>query len=232
MDFVFHGVSVQNKRQSNMDSLLLKNGRINKKNILLATICDGVGNMAEGAFASGVLVWMLNDWFEKLTTTDWIGLKLRDIVLEINLYIISEAKRRSIRTASTLSALLLVEDNYYIVHTGDSRIYGYESGELSVLTKDDISKSGKLTSCIGQTEDVLLQYSEGLIGNKTFLLCSDGLYKKMDIYFMIDRLNSLNKHGLKEAAQSLIKHVMKCGEEDNITLALIKIERKDFLYEN
>lgn len=224
MNYLYNGISLQNKRQSNMDSLLLKSGRISDKDALLVVVCDGVGSLRDGAFASGTAVRMLSEWFGRETNTDRIGLRMRDAILEINAYIMLEAKRKKMNTASTLSALLLIKDVYYIAHVGDSRIYSYEGDLLSVLTNDDVSESGKLTACIGQTENIVLQYSEGLAAGKIFLLCSDGLYKRMDPNFIVTKMKIENKRSLKESVEALTQYVINIGERDNISLALVKIE--------
>jgi serine/threonine protein phosphatase PrpC len=207
-----------------MDSLLLKCGFISKSNALLAVVCDGVGSLSNGDFASGTAVRKLSEWFDGVASTEHIGLRMRDTILEINAHVISEAKQRSIETASTLSALLLIERGYYIAHIGDSRIYCYENEALSVLTSDDVSAAGKLTAYFGRTDNIFLQYSEGAATGKTFLLCSDGLYKRMDMEFMIKKLKTWNRKSLKEPIESLPQYVIGHGEQDNISLALVKIE--------
>jgi len=193
-------------------------------NSMLAVVCDGVGSLEGGGFASGTAVRLLNDWLDTVSTTEHIGLRMRDSILDINKRIISDAKKQSIETASTISVLLLLEDNYFSVHAGDSRIYTIENNSLSLLTSDDVSQDGKLTSCIGRTENLFLQYTEGVATGKTFLLCSDGLYKRMDEGFMIAELQSWSKKTLDEPLKTLPQHVTERGEKDNISLSLVKIE--------
>ena len=223
MNYLFTGTSLRNKRQSNMDSLLLKCGYIDKKSAALAVICDGVGSLSGGAFASGTAAQMLNEWFHNCTTTDRIGLNMRDAILTINSHVITEARQRNIETASTLTALLLVESDYCIVHIGDSRVYSYDSDGLSVLTNDNISESGKLTACIGKTESFFLQYSEGSASEKAFLVCSDGLYNRMDLDYLVSVIKTWSKRTLNEPTESLPNHVIKRGEHDNISFALVKL---------
>lgn len=208
-----------------MDSLLLKCGLIGGNNTLLAVVCDGVGSLEDGAFASGIAVRMLNEWFNETKAVERIGLIMRDTILGINARIISLARQKNMKTASTLSALLLIESNYYITHIGDSRIYSYENETLSILTNDDVSETGKLTACIGRTENIYLQYSEGRSIDKTFLVCSDGLYKRMNIDFMIENMKTWNKRSLNYPLEALPQYVIGCGEHDNISLALVKIKR-------
>lgn len=224
MTYLFNGVSLKNGRHSNMDSLFLKSKSISGESALLAVVGDGVGSLADGAFASREAVRILSEWFEQVEDRDRIGLEMRDVILGINDYIISEAKRRNIETASTISVLLLIEDRYYTVHVGDSRIYSCENGVLTVITEDDISESGKLTACIGQARNIVLQYSEGTAVDKTFLICSDGLYNKMDKDLMIDKMIFKSKRALKESMEALTQYAIQCGERDNISLALVKLE--------
>jgi protein phosphatase len=206
-----------------MDSLLLKSRNFGDKTAVLAVVCDGVGSLADGAYASGMAVKKLSEWFETASVDDRIGLIMRDAILDINAGIVREAENNNMNTASTLSALLLVESDYYVIHIGDSRVYSYDDHTLTLHTSDDVSSSGKLTAYIGKRDDIFLQYSEGQASGKTFLVCSDGLYKHMDDDFMISKLKNLNKRTLKEPVESLPQYVIDRGEQDNITLAIVKI---------
>jgi serine/threonine protein phosphatase PrpC len=224
VNYLFSGESLRNKRPVNMDSLLLKCGMIREKKALLAVVCDGVGSLADGAFASKRAVQMLSEWFSKADTACRIGLALRDAIITINGHVMKEAGKANIKAASTLSALLLINRYYYIVHIGDSRIYSCEDETLSILTCDDISEEGKLTACIGQTENIFLQYYEGKASGKTFLICSDGLYKRMDTDFLRSQLKDWDKCSAEEAIKNLTQYVIEQGEQDNISIALVKTE--------
>jgi serine/threonine protein phosphatase PrpC len=118
----------------------------------------------------------------------------------------------------------LLEGNYYIAHIGDSRIYCYENETLAALTSDDVSESGKLTAYIGRNDGIFLQYFEGEAIGKTFLLCSDGLYKRMDVEVMAAQMKRWNKETIEEPIETLPKFVIERGERDNISLAFVKIE--------
>jgi len=223
MKYLFNGVSLQNGRQSNMDSLLLKSRHIAGNSAVLAVVCDGVGSLSDGAFASGTAAVMLSEWFDQLATTERIGMIMRDSILDINSRIVTEARRNNLDTASTLSAIMLVENVFFIVHIGDSRIYSYTDDELSIHTGDDVSHSGKLLGYIGKHNEIFLQYLEGAAADRVFLVCSDGLYKRMDESFMSMKMKNLSKRSIKEAIESLPQYVIRRGEQDNITLAIIKI---------
>lgn len=222
--YLFAGVSLQNRRATNMDSLLIKPSRINKEDSLLAVVCDGVGSLNDGGYASGMAARMLGDWFEKLKFIEDIGTGLKDFISELNLNLIEQAEQKTKDTASTLSALILIKNKYIIVHLGDSRIYSYTNNCLTLLTKDDISEEGKLTAYIGRNRQIYPQYYDGDAEGKTFLLCSDGLYKRMDEYYLSNLMESMGntKEDLQNVIELLPQHVIDRGEKDNITIALIK----------
>jgi serine/threonine protein phosphatase PrpC len=207
-----------------MDSLLLTVRRIGRGDALLAVVCDGVGSLEHGAVASGMAVRMLSEAFGALNDAERVGLTLSDAVLGINAHICREAKTQGISTATTLSALLITNGAYYIVHIGDSRIYGFNGGALTLLTHDDVSDSGRLAACIGRDENISLKYSEDDAVGKCFLLCTDGLYKRMDMEYLTEKLARINKRTLKGLVSALPRYVIEKGEQDNITLAIIKTE--------
>lgn len=224
MQFLFGGQSLQNKRRSNMDSMLLKQRTLNGQVTLLAVVCDGVGSLVDSAIASAMATQQLNEWFSHAESTERIGLRMRDVAWEINRAVLAKARQDGLRMATTLSALLLTENNYYITHIGDCRVYECDGRSLSVLTHDDVSESGKLTACIGISETPLLQYYEGPAAGKTFLVCSDGLYKGMDAQLLLQSIPFKNQRALTDTANKLIQSSIDRGSQDNISLALIKAE--------
>lgn len=218
--YVFQGVSIQNQRSQNMDRLLIKEKKVIGGNIYLAAVCDGVGSLEDGAFAASIAIHMLDGWIEKIEDTDRLGLRLRDAVIEINKQIVMLSRNRNLKTASTLSAILIAEKKYYIVHLGDSRIYSYCEKRLFQLTNDHVS-NGRLTNCLGLKEQIDIFYNEGLYGNALFFLCSDGLYKKMDEKYFQEELDHISRRRLRKVAKRLMQYVIQQGETDNISLVIL-----------
>lgn len=219
--YLCEGMSIQNQRIVNMDSLLLKERVIFENHICLAVVCDGVGSLQDGAFAASVTIHRLNEWFNSINNADNLGLLLRDKALKINEEIIDVAHARQIRTATTMSALLLYGEQYYLVHTGDSRIYSCENGAVTQLTQDQISSSGKLTACLGHSSNTSLFCDEGFSAGKHFLLCSDGLYKQMDPNYLQQKMRQLTRRNIRKTIEALAQHVVQKGEKDNISIALV-----------
>ena len=222
--YLYAGVCTQNKRSTNMDSMLLKPKRLAEGESILAVVCDGVGSLADGGFASGIAAKMLCDWFESAYSTHALGTQLADFIRQINLSIIEQAERRNMETASTITTLLLAGSRYHVVHIGDSRVYAYERGTLSMITKDDTSPAGNLRGYIGRRQDIDLQCYDGDSKDKTFLICSDGFHKMMDGDLLTKRLGMLKSttKDFEKAVAKLTESVISQGEKDNITLALVK----------
>ena len=207
-----------------MDSLLLKRRSLAGRELCLAVVCDGVGSLEQGAFAASAAVRMLSVWFEKLESANRIGLQLRDYVMEIHQRVLEAARGYQIRTASTLSALLLDGERYYVVHIGDSRIYCFRNGIFERLTQDQV-RCGRVTSCLGHENRPNRQYNEGILYGELFLLCTDGLYKRLDDDFFQTELAGKDKKCLKKTVEQLAQCAVGRGEKDNISLALALNER-------
>ena len=223
MGYLYDGICLQNGRESNMDSVLLTSRSISGTPLMLAVVCDGVGSMNDGAYASMESVRLLNEWFSGITGTLQVGSYMRDEVFAINAKIVADAYEKDVKTATTLSALLLVDRQYFIVHAGDSRIYSVDRDGLLPLTVDTVTETGKLTAFIGRRGDPLLHYAEGVAINDVFLLCSDGLYKRIDDRTLFVNIDAGNRKSLHKSLHVLSAFAIKQGESDNISIAIIKI---------
>jgi serine/threonine protein phosphatase PrpC len=161
--------------------------------------------------------------FPGFTDTLRAGIRLRDEVLDINATISEKSFARGLQTATTLSALLMICREYYIVHAGDSRIYAIGSAGLVQLTIDTVNESGKLTSYIGKHDGLELHYAEGVTQSGVFLLCSDGLYKRMDDNSLYKGIDASNRKSLRKSLDMLTSSAIERGERDNISAAIVKL---------
>ena len=226
MACVYDGISLTNGRAVNMDSLLLKSRTVAGTEVCLAAVCDGVGSLADGALSAQWAVQMLYNWLENLEDAEELGVRLRDYVQTMNLAIRTKAQKQQAETACTLSCLLLWRQWYCLAHVGDSRIYLWEQGALRQLTQDQ-ARRGRLTQAMGHREHVTVFFQQGeQRGEQRFLLCSDGLYKRMEPETLGACMARLNRRSLQRALRQLTEHVISQGERDNISAALlIKDER-------
>ena len=226
MACVYDGISLTNGRAVNMDSLLLKSRTVAGTEVCLAAVCDGVGSLADGALSAQWAVQMLYNWLENLEDAEELGARLRDYVQTMNLAIRTKAQKQQAETACTLSCLLLWRQWYCLAHVGDSRIYLWEQGALRQLTQDQ-ARRGRLTQAMGHREHVTVFFQQGeQRGEQRFLLCSDGLYKRLEPETLGACMARLNRRSLQKALRQLTEHVISQGERDNISAALlIKDER-------
>ena len=113
-----------------------------------AVVCDGMGGLDKGEVASASVVNAFCKWAEQrlpdlcesgLTDSavraDWVG-----IATEYNEKIKLYGKRCGLASGlgTTVTALLLTEQRYYIINVGDTR--AYEIGDhVALLTKDQQS---------------------------------------------------------------------------------------------
>lgn len=215
------GLSLQNQRPSNMDSIVYQTRGGDTGEMLLAVVCDGVGSTRDGAFASQYCATALKDWFRS-ASEQRVGLSLRDHVLRLNTELLELTQTQGLETATTLSALLLAGGQSVVVHIGDSRIYRYRAGELQQITVDDVSAAGRLTGCIGRWENIRLYYDEESADAQGYFLCSDGLYKGMEKErmqaYMARNSRFCRKRRLKRMADEAIAN----GSKDNISAILIR----------
>ncbi len=203
-----------------MDSILLKERAMDGCSLCLLTVCDGVGSLRDGAVAASYAVRLLQAWMESLSDTRRIGLRMRERIRDIDRQIFAAAEAQNLETATTLSALLLDEDRFYLVHTGDSRIYRYTGETMVQLTPDQLTPTGELTSWLGRERPADLFYSEGNTAEDCFLLCTDGLYKRMDSKYLQEQLFQVEPRFVRKAMERLLRYATEHGESDNISLAI------------
>ena len=218
------GLSLQNARLSNMDSIFWREWPSPEGPLLLAVVCDGVGSTRDGAFASHYSTRALAVWQEE-TDSSRLGLSLRDRVLDINREVIKAARNNNLDAATTLSALLISKGRYVLVHVGDSRVYQCDGAELCQLSQDNLSDSGKLTACIGRWDTLTVQYEEGEADRKSFLLCTDGFYKRIAKDELQKEVNQIHGRRAERMLERLARRAIDLGETDNISAILLQSKK-------
>lgn len=172
--------------KTNEDSLVLQQVETRVGTVTLAVVCDGIGGLKEGETASGYVAEMLIVWFYKelmpMAQKHKSGRKIYKSALKM-LYEADErlkeyGRKKKIRLGTTVTILIFIGKQFYMIHIGDSRIYKVKR-KIKVLTKDD--GDGKvLHRCIGAGKWEKPQWKQGKVRGKTgFLLCTDGFYKKL-----------------------------------------------------
>ncbi len=222
--WVFDGLSCKNKRSTNMDRLMIGVRDVEGQRVLLAVICDGVGSTTDGEKAASITVQMLADWFEAVDAISRLGLDLRNRILLINQNIAQTLNGNERRAATTVSALLLIDNYYYLVHVGDCRVFLGYTGEIKQLTIDQ-AENGKLLQYIGQSDHLIPQYDEGPMPEGVILLCTDGVFKRISPDEIAESVKGIKQKTIRKTMESIINQAIQRGEADNITLAIVMKER-------
>lgn len=197
-------------RKVNQDACCVRMMKMDGHFLVLAAVCDGVGGLQEGDYASKSTIQCLNHWFDyvvgkKIREKDSEQLiehlrrEIEECIQKQNCLIHEYASDKGIRTGTTLTLLLIVDKKYVTAQIGDSRAY-HIGNELRQLTVDQSVveceiQAGRLTreearydkrrniilQCIGASEKLQTVYKSGnLKTGDVFLLCSDGFVHELE----------------------------------------------------
>jgi len=226
-------------REKNQDRIVCYTTKTSFGMLAAACICDGIGSFEFGEIAAEMVTEGITLWFRSVEDKRLYVSSEEDLVedfdgtlRELNELVWERRKREGIKLGCTMSALLVINCNYYIFHVGDSRIY-FVGDSLSQLTRDEVTYSEtdgvikrKLANCIGRSKELWVSCMSGkiLVGN-AFILGSDGLFKKLketDIYEKITGLSSDRQ--VQKQCEEFIETVKSLGEKDNISCAIIRLK--------
>ncbi len=247
MEIVFRS-DIGKKRKNNQD---FAGYFINKKNIRLAILCDGMGGHRGGDVASEMAVSHLGHTWEESDVQD------AEQITQWMLTRISRENKRILEKSrkffdlegmgTTLVAAAVVDQEFVIANIGDSRAYHYTGGRLNQVTEDhslvnELVKSGEissedaenhprknvLTRSLGVTEEIDIDVTIlPALPNDQMLLCSDGLTNMVEDED-INEVLSIQKSS-EEKVETLVTMANERGGYDNITIMLVQItaERGD-----
>lgn len=236
------------QRKNNQDSLLLKRAVWGGEEVLLAVLCDGMGGLTKGELASAAAVRAFSGWFVQ----DLPGLLGRPeggqrlfaswerLLRKLNSDIGEYGQRHGILLGTTVTGMLFLGGQYYIVHVGDCRVY--EIGERIVqLTKDQTLvqqevDQGRLTreearkdagshvllQCVGASPGVRPVFGSGrLRAGVLYLLCCDGFWHAVspgELLAAWDPERVKSRTDLKRQLKGLVSLNRARGEQDNISV--------------
>ncbi|MBU9724262.1 MULTISPECIES: PP2C family protein-serine/threonine phosphatase [Bacillaceae] len=127
------------KKKTNQDALLLKSYETPDGSIGLFIVCDGMGGLSHGELASATVIHGMNEWFESElpeliqtgVTDEILYEQLEAKITALNEKILQYGEASNIKLGTTITALLIVQSNYYIAQIGDSRAYHLQQNEAS-----------------------------------------------------------------------------------------------------
>ncbi len=207
----------------------------------LFVIADGVGGHGAGDVASQAAVkTLIESYYASHARPDKAlkhafaktNIKVFDLGVELN--------KHSMQT--TLSALLLVGNTYYIGHVGDSRIYRARPNvEMEQLTSDDSevaelvrmrilapekvrghARRNIITKSVGSATIVRPAFRNGIVRPGDFyMMCTDGLWEPVLDTEMHDIVTRLAPEA---ACAELVRLGIERQSTDNLTVQIIRVD--------
>jgi protein phosphatase len=230
----FHGSHTGRQRPANEDSFYAR--------APLFAVADGMGGAQAGEIASRIAVETLGagDAPESAGAEQ----RLADLVQSANerIHDLSRSDDQHAGMGTTMTVVLVGEEEITIAHVGDSRAYVLRDGALQRLTRDhslveELLEQGKLTPeeasrhpqrsvitrAVGPERHVEVdtQTARARDGD-VFLICSDGLTTMIDEPFIERTLSAGGR--LEGIGHALIDAANDAGGRDNITVVLFRLE--------
>lgn len=208
---------------------------------LVFLVCDGMGGHAAGQIASELTAKTFIDVYLNHPATE-APVAMAGAVSAANRFVLDVARavpsRRGMGT--TLSGLIVLQDQVYTVQVGDSRIYRMRAGEMAMLTHDhtyieEAIRMGiplqdeamnrykhVLTRAVG-TEDTVnpdIEVHDSRTGD-LYLLCSDGLLNHVSDDQIAEVMRT---HSPSEIAWKLVGMALLGGGSDNTTVVVVRVD--------
>lgn len=205
-------------------------------------VADGMGGHEGGEIAAQIAIDTVAEHAEQLCTAATDPSAMRDAFHHVfqlaSQRVETQAEGRQMGTTLVVAVLCDNGHDAFIAHTGDSRAYLLQNGQLSPLTRDhnvynlllDRGKSEaeatahphreKLTQAIGfgfAEPDVAKV--EIAIGD-TLLLCSDGLCG----YVASDQISRQMQGTTRMMASRLLTSALEAGGHDNVSVVLAQCD--------
>lgn len=243
---------VGTSKKINQDAFCLKIAKTPTSNIAFAILCDGMGGLNNGEYASALVVNAFSAWFEqelpsivdKNLYMNSVINRWKEIVLDQGRKILEYGQSSGISLGTTLTALLIVNDKFANIQVGDSRLYKITDA-MHQLTKDQTvaafeieqrrmtveeaktdRRNSILLQCVGASKVIEPVVQTGtLVENDAFMLCSDGFRHKIsddEMYGVIAPHLLTSEKVMKKSLVDLVELNKSRNETDNITAILIK----------
>lgn len=242
-------------KKTNQDSVSIKIAEMpDKRQVVMAVMCDGMGGLEKGELASATVIRCFNEWFEnvlpeRIAHYSWeqLGEEWKEMIVQQNQKILDFGKLLRVNLGTTLSVMLIMDDKYMIAHVGDSRVYRI-TNKVEQLTEDQTfvtrevnrgtmtleqaladPRRNMLLQCVGASRVVEPVFLYGdVVPDSVFMLCTDGfrhVINEQEMYDVFGRDKTDKPDEMRQRIRLLINTVKDRGEKDNITAALIKCNR-------
>ncbi|MBF0545391.1 MAG: Stp1/IreP family PP2C-type Ser/Thr phosphatase [Candidatus Riflebacteria bacterium] len=209
-------------------------------------VADGMGGHKAGEVASGMTRDIISSSLLATQGTQNLENSIREAFLLANTKVRDKASEDTEfqGMGCTCVSLMLREQNFFLAHVGDSRIYLFRRGEFKQMTRDHsyveelfirglISEQEKIghpyknqiTRYIGCSQKLEVDITSGPVWNgDCFLLCTDGLTEMV----LQNRIKELFSNGddPQSIGDKLIEEALTNGGKDNITAVVVQVTSK------
>ncbi len=239
-------------KATNQDSLSLRIINTARGRMVLSVLCDGMGGLEKGEVASASVIRAFDEWMnnqlpqlmasgieDHIIRAQWVN-----IATTQNQTIKAYGARQGVKLGTTVVAMLLTQDRYYIMNVGDSRAYEI-SDNVKQITEDQTfiarelalgnitpeqarvdARKSVLLQCVGASDDV---YPDMFFGdvkeNAVYMLCSDGFRHEIspeEIYQKLNPAVLMDEYSMSRNATELIELNKSRKERDNISVSLVR----------
>lgn len=211
---------------------------IETDNFICAFVADGVGGTAGGREASRFVLKKLSEAMGKMDSET----ALRELIVHINENLIALGKAAGTpRMATTLTGFVKFENQYFLIHIGNTRLNVLQGKYLKQITEDQTTyqwlkntgnyeaaencNKSEIRSCLGGG---MIDYSKGIVIKQIFntglpqflLLTSDGIHDYADI----DTIEEVLSAGLtdRKIMEELVDTALENGSDDDKSIVLIR----------
>lgn len=240
-------------KKVNQDSICVKTADTSKGKAALVMVCDGMGGLSKGELASAEVIRSFSAWFDfqlahELDNWNW-DIAAKNVTARIkslNAKIVAYGEKLKIQLGTTVTGMIIINDQYMSFHVGDTRLYKI-AFSLSQLTEDHTFvnreiKRGNMTpeealkdprrnaliQCVGVTGGVDPEIKFGNIeSGVNYLICSDGfrhVISEDEIYENLSPNAVTTKSSMQAKMRVLIELVKLRNEKDNISAAMFRAE--------
>lgn len=205
----------------------------------LWVVADGMGGHEGGEFASGAIVDHMQSIGRPSSAPD-LQARFVDRLTKANELIHDRGQANGATIGSTVVALLVFQEHFACVWSGDSRVYLVRDGALSQMSRDHTEanelldrgvisaedaenwpRKNVITRAVGVAADVALDHKYGeLQARDTFVLCSDGLNAHVTDQEILDVATpSMTPQRI---CDKLLDMVLDRGASDNTTIMAVR----------
>lgn len=223
-------------RKHNEDSML------DRKEIGLWVVADGMGGHAKGDVASQMIVEAMKKVHEGVKLESYID-DIEERLLDVNRKLVKKAREAEKKTTIGSTVVLMLTFGKYCLYAwaGDSRLYRLRNGELRQMTIDHsqvevyveqglISREeaavhphgNMITRAVGAADVLYLDMDiQEMKSGDRYLLCSDGLTK----HTSDSEFEQMMQTGTaEECCKAMIEQTLERGAGDNVTAIIVDVE--------